>query len=1153
MTFNFAFPLWARRFLRQGFCMAWALAVPLIPLWSQSFARNAQVAKPASARTVQRVALKQALTEFESKFNVVFGYQSKVVTDRTVTNDEWVYETNAEVALAKLLAGTAIEFKKISANNYVLKERKTKNIEPEAIGSEVASNLPLSANAAVEAAENRVTGRVTDEGGRGMPGVSILVKGTTNGTSTDPNGDYKLNVSDGAATLVFTFIGYVKQEILVGNKTNINVQLTPDVGTLNEVVVVGYGTQKKKDLTGAVAQVKGEDLKNLPANDLGTALQGRVPGAFITTSSGEPGAGSQIVIRGPVSINGGDPFIVVDGLPFTGTGFNFNAQDIESIEVLKDASAAAIYGAKAAAGVVIVTTKRGKAGSLKIAANLNYGVRNVMKLPETLRRDQYIQAKKAFGFDVVDLYGPQSGWNQLPDTDWFNEVYRQGADQNYNVSLSGGNERSTYFLSGNYSRLDGTRISSSVERYTLRINSDHKLGKRLKFNQILYTRMGVDDPNGTTNQGALSFRNTPVMKVYDPTNPIGGWGRAPRGFQGGHDLQGAIGNYAQNKSYEINVAGTFDYQIMEGLNARATLGTGLGGYDNYSYNYLADVGTSISGNDFSKSMGKSQSYIGTYTLNYEKTVGKHLIKALAGYEARKSDFSNMTLDNRNSLVEVPQSSDLVKDVNTAVSRFNQGNIYERILSQFGRIEYAYADKYLLTVNVRRDGFATRFGPNNKIGVFPGVSAGWKISDEAFMKTLPIISFLKLRAGYGQLGNSPGFDFAFSGDYSQGFSADLSRNGGNRQSSIGLSTKLPNPNIQWEEVATANVGLDGALLNNRFNFNLDYYVRETRKMIYPVGIPASAGSGSSVPFNIGQMTNNGFEFNLEWRDKIGNDFGYTLGFNGAFNRNKLIALDPSLERLQITSGGLTDIHQGQPSRSEPGYPLGQFFGYQVDGIYQSNPSTSEKRPVIASNDYVPRAGDLIYRDLNSDGKINEDDRMFIGNPWPKLTYGINLAANYKGFDIRLFFAGSYGNKIYNAYQSMASTFFSDYTTTNAIFETSGFNGNGVTDKPRVGTITDLDYNGNWSAVSSYHVQNGSYLRLRNLQLGYNIPRGVLTKMKMSSMRVFLMADNLFTITKYKGLNPEVPARDRSFLQLGLDNAYSLYPMSRLVSMGINVEF
>ena len=1151
--FHLLSSLVVRRLIRQNVCVVWALITPLLPLCAQSFARNMQTAKVQPSSTEQRITLKKALSDIESKFNVVFGYQSDMVLNRTVAAGEWLGEANAEAALVKVLGGSNIEFKKINANNYVLKERRIKNTEPEAIGSEVASNLPPNASAAPEAAENRVTGRVTDENSKPMPGVSILLKGTTNGTTTDGNGDFKISVPDASATLVFTFIGYVKQEILVGNKTNVNLQLVPDVGTLNEVVVVGYGTQKKKDLTGAVAQVKGEDLKNLPANDLGTALQGRVPGAFITTSSGEPGAGSQIVIRGPVSINGGDPFIVVDGLPFTGTGFNFNAQDIESIEILKDASAAAIYGAKAAAGVIIVTTKRGKAGSLKISANFNYGVRNVMQFPQTLRRDEYIKAKQAFGFDVVDLYGPQSGWSQLPDTDWFKEVYRQGKDQSYNVSLSGGNDRSTYFLSGNYTRLDGTRVSNGIERYTLRINSDHKISKRLKFSQILYTKMGVDDPNGTTNQGALSFRNTPVMKVYDPTNPIGGWGRAPRGFQGGHELQSSTGNFAQNKTYEINLAGTFDYQIIEGLNARATLGTGFGSYDNYFYNYLADIGTSISGNDFRKSMGKSQSYISTFTLNYDKAIGKHHFKALAGYEARKSDFSSMELSNRNALVEVPQSSDLVKDVNTAVSRSNQGNIYERILSQFARVEYAYADKYLLTVNVRRDGYATRFGPNNKIGVFPGVSAGWKISDEAFMKSIPFISFLKLRAGYGKLGNSPGFDFAFSGDYSQGFSADLSRNGGNRQSSIGLTTKLPNPNIQWEEVATVNVGIDGALLNNKLNFNLDYYVRETRKMIYPVGIPASAGSGSSVPFNIGQMTNNGFEFNLEWRDKMNNGLGYTVGLNGGFNRNKLISLDPSLERLQITSGGLVEIHQGQPNRSEPGYALGQFFGYVVDGIYQKDAATTEKRPFIASNDYVPRAGDLIYRDLNNDGKINEDDRAFIGNPWPKLTYGINLSANYKGFDVRLFFAGSYGNKIYNGYESMASTFFSDYTTTKAIFGTSGFNGNGVTDMPRVGTITDLDKNGNWGAISSYHVQNGSYLRMRNVQLGYNVSRTLATKMGMSSMRVFLMADNLFTITGYKGLNPEVPARDGSFLQLGLDNANQLYPMSRLVSMGVNLEF
>ena len=1140
------------RLFKKSFCLLWVLALPLVPISAQSFAKNVQT-PPATVRSASRVSLKQALTDLESKFKVVFGYQSNLIANNYVVGDEWLYELNVESALNRVLAGSDLQFKKMSGNNYVLKEKKEKKSAPEAESTNsIVSILPAVAPA--EVAENRVIGKVLDEDSKPMPGVNVTIKGTITGTTTDQEGMYKIAVADGNAVLVFSFIGYVKQEVTVGNKTDINVQLVADIGTLSEVVVVGYGVQKKKDLTGAVAQVKGEDLKNLPANDLGTALQGRIPGAFITTDSGQPGAGSQIVIRGPVSINGGDPYIIVDGLPFTGTGFNFNAQDIESIEVLKDASAAAIYGAKAAAGVILVTTKRGKAGQLKVSLNASFGVRNVMGLAQTLRRDEYIQAKKAFGFDVVDLYGPQSGWGQLPDTDWFKETFRQGSDQNYTLALSGGGDKSTFYISGNYSNLKGTHIGNDLNRYTLRINSDHKISKRLKFSQILYTKYGVEDPDGTANQGIMSFRNTPVMKVYDPTNPIGGWGKAPRGFQGGHDLQSAIDNVQKNESYEVNVAGTLDYEIINGLNLKVLLGTGLGGYNNYDYRYLADVGTSISGNTYSKSLGKSQSYIATYTLAYDKTIGQHHFKALAGYEGRRSDFVNMSLFNRNALVAVPQSSNLVKDVNTAVSNFDQADIYDRILSQFGRIEYAYADKYLLTANIRRDGYATRFGPNRKIGVFPGVSVGWKISEEAFMKEMTALSFLKLRVGYGQLGNSPGFDFAFSGDYSQGYSADLSLNGGKRQSSIGLSTKLPNPDIQWEEVSTVNVGVDGGILKNRLLFNLDYYTRQTRQMIYPVGVPASAGSGNSVPYNIGQMSNNGFEFNLEWRDKVGQDLGYSVGFNGGFNRNKLISLDPSLERLAIVSGGLLDIQAGrQPSRSEPGQALGQFYGYQSDGIYQTDAAASEKRPIIAENDYVPKKGDLIYRDLNGDGKINEDDKTFIGNPWPKMTYGINLSANYKGFDVRLFFGGSYGGKIYNAYQSMANTFFSDYTTTKSIFETSGFNGNGVTDKPRVGTITDLDYNGNWSNVSSYHVQDGSYLRLRNLQVGYNIPKSVLGRLFMSSLRVFMMADNLLTITGYKGLNPEIPARDRSYLQLGLDNATNRYPLSRLISFGINAEF
>lgn len=945
--------------------------------------------------------------------------------------------------------------------------------------------------------------------------------------------------------------------------------MTADDRSLNEVVVVGYGTQKRSDLTGAVSSVKSEDIKNLPATDINTALQGRVPGALVQQNDGSPGSSANIIIRGPASINGSSaPLYVVDGVPQGGVGYNFNLQDVESIEVLKDASAAAIYGAQAGGGVILITTKKGKAGKLQVSLQASAGVRTAINLPKLLNRDQFIAAKQAFGSDVVDLYGPQSGWSSLPNIDWIDEVYRQGAEQNYQVSLSGGNEKSRYYLSGNYNRIDGTRISSWVEKYSFRFNSDHQLGKRLKFIETFQGTYRQDDPSVIPG---INFRSQPLLAVYDPTNPLGGWGRSPRGFQGGHDIQTLLGNYRESNGYEFYASGALEYQILTGLTARALFGTRLFTGSSYFYEPPYDVGTTKNTVDrFGKTLNRNQNYVATYTLNYSKSFGKHTIGVLGGYEARRENYAELNYVNTNALVPYPQSSNLVNNTTTAAVNFFQGDIYNRILSQFGRVEYNFADKYLLTANIRRDGFASKFGPNNRFGVFPGISVGWKISDEPFMKNVPQLTLLKLRAGYGSLGSASFGDFAFVGNYATGFAYDF---GEGRQNSITLAAKIPNPDIRWESVNTTNIGLDAGLLSNRLTVNLDYYYRTTTNMIYSIGLPPSAGLGGSVPANVGELQNTGFEYNLDWRDKVG-EFTYGVAFNGAFNGNKLIALDPSLgSRTFLTNGSAdSEPYRGiATSRSQPGQPIGQFFGYVADGIYQTNAATGETRPKVL--DYVPQAGDLIFRDLNNDGAINDDDKTYIGNPWPKLTYGINLTGGWKGFDLRAFFTGVTGNKIYNVYETYEHLLFSDYNTTDKIFRTSGFNrdpltgqpiaagipNNGVTDVPRIGTLTDLDKNGNWTSISSYHVQNGSYFRLRNLQIGYTIPRAVVNKLKMNSVRLFVMGDNLFTVTKYKGPNPDIAPQDtnngngRSVLQTGIDVAHRRYPVSRLFSLGLNADF
>jgi TonB-linked SusC/RagA family outer membrane protein len=637
------------------------------------------------------------------------------------------------------------------------------------------------------------------------------------------------------------------------------------------------------------------------------------------------------------------------------------------------------------------------------------------------------------------------------------------------------------------------------------------------------------------------------MKVYDTSNPVCGCGKVPSGFQGSNDVQVALGNYTRNETYQGLLTVNLDAEITKGLLFRAVLGLGITGTNNYYYNYPADIGFGPSIEDFGKSLSKDEDYIATYTLSYDRSFGDHSIKALAGYEARRSDYSDLAGYNTNPLVPVPQDFSLVQTTTTATVSGHNSTVEDRVLSQFGRLEYSYRSKYLLTGTIRRDGLASKFGPNHRYGTFPGISAGWKISQEKFMERLPFISSLKLRAGYGLLGNSVGPSFAYSAAYGTGYTYDY---GGGRLNSVNIIDRLPNADIKWETVATTNIGLDIGLLKEKLLVNLDYYSRQTKDMIYGVGISPSAGLGTNVPANIGQMSNKGFEFNIEYRDVVSKDFNYSIGFNGAHNTNRLVTLDPSLGKLFLTNGALTEIQNyAVVSRSEPGRELANFYGYRVLGIYQDNTGAAGGPSI--NGGYKPVAGDLIYDDINKDGVIDANDKVYIGSPWPKLTYGINLKLAYKKFDLNAFFNGVAGVDLYNGFDSYQHIFFNDYSSSPKIFDVSGFAGNAVTSVPRIGTLTDYDKNLNWTSVNSYHVQSASYLRLKNVQLGYNFSPEWLSRAKVSSLKIFVMGDNLFTITGYDGMNPDLGIG--TFLDKGIDNASYRYPVSRIFTIGVNAEF
>ena len=1008
--------------------------------------------------------------------------------------------------------------------------------------------------------QTQITGTVTDSRtGDPLPGVTVLVKGTTVGTISENDGSYNIPVAQGSAALVFSFIGYQKQEIAIGTQTVINAVMVEEVTALSELIVVGYGTKTKSSVTGAISTVGKTELENISVTNVAGALTGKVSGAFITSEGGRPGSGSNIYLRGPVSISGGNPLYVVDGVPMADLSYGFNMVDIESISVLKDASAAAIYGATAAGGVILVTTKRGQKSKPQVSFDASYGTRNAIVLPEIFKRDDYIAAKALAGYDVEDLFGPQSGWSSLPDTDWFDEWYNPGSEQNYTLSMNGGGETSTFYLSGNYNKIVGNRLENWIERYTFRINSDHQITKRLKFSENIYFKTGSEDPPSIPEEGYQTLRSIPIMPVYDENNPNGGWGMTPKGFQGRNYVAAALTEYARNKDYTINMSGALEYTIIKDLLIKAFMGATLGDLDAYVYQYPYSDGSWTKPENFSKSNSKAKQYIGTYTLNYNRDFGGHSISGLLGYEWRSSYYSNLLYSNRDSYVAIPQSSNVAVGITSLSSTFNQTDALDRILSQFARVEYDYKDKYLLTANIRRDGYGSKFGPENRYGIFPGISLGWVISKENFMSQVSFINLLKLRAGYGVLGNAVGPNFAYTRYYEPGYNFDWSEQpeAAKRETGLQVVSKLANPEIQWESVATANIGIDASFWSGRLAMSIDFYSRQTKDMLYDVPVALSAGVGATVQANIGQMSNTGLEFQIEHQNNVG-DFSYSITMNGGFNKNELISLNPDLERLFISSGNIGAGESGGGfyggaaiCRSEPGQPLGQFYGLQTAGIYANDAATGETRPTYSG--YIPRAGDLIYVDQNTDGVINASDMVYIGNPWPKFTYGLAFGGGWKNIEVKLQFSGSLGNDVYNGFDSYEYNFFSDYNSTAKIYDASFFGDNGLTSVPRSATLTVPDRNKNWGAVSDYHIQSGSYMRLRNLQISYALPADWLTRMRISNMKVFFSADNLLVLTGYKGLDPEIPAQGGSILAQGIDFTSPRYPLSRVVSFGVNMTF
>jgi len=981
-----------------------------------------------------------------------------------------------------------------------------------------------------------ITGKVTDVDGQPMPGVNVVIKGTMQGTVTDAAGAYFLQVPDGNSILVFSFVGYANQEFFVGNQRAINVTLGEDTREIEEVVVVGYGTQKRSNITGSVTSVKPEAYRDMGLG-VTSVLQGRVAGVYVTNN--------QIIIRGAASINGSDPLWIVDGIP----GGAPNFEDIESIEVLKDGASIAIYGARGAGGVILVTTKHGSPGKTQINVKANWGAVTPLYIPKMLHTKDYIDRKLASG------YSTQTGWDNpasLPDTDWNNLLWGNAFRQNYLVQISGGNEKNVFNITADYHDDKDVAIlhKSGNKGAGIRAAMEQRLNKHIKLTEILGGGYGTDIPT----YYSIDYRQLPTIAVYDPTNMNGGWGKVPSYYNGGNPAAEVLSRHYDNMSYGANAHFILDYTIIDGLQFQANFAGSFDASANNLFKEAYNVGANEQNASFEKNYGSGNSARMFYTLTYERTFAqKHYLKAMAGYEAAKGAGSSARAQADDFPVQV------ARDIRLSTGKqYASGDLSEnRSLSQFFRLNYAYDSKYMLEGSIRRDGY-DNFGPDNRFGWFPSVSAGWNLHKESFIAdNASYISQLKLRTSYGRIGNNTIGQFLYESAYTSN-QMYYSYNNEDEVSRGFVIGKFPNTSIKWEEVAQFDLGLDVGFFNNRLNFSAEYYTKKTSDMLYWVYIPVSSGysdGGGNVgspkyPANIGEISNKGFDFMIQYRGNI-SDFRYDVAFTMSTNKNKVIRLNEELNPL-IYRGGAEGM-SGNMYRTENGYPMGQMYGYKVEGIFKSDGEVQALNALAPERDddgnrfYQDQrtaAGDFKYMDINGDGMITEDDRTYIGNPWPKLIYGLNINLSWKGFDLNMGWVGNYKFDIYNVNKAFERNFYSDFNTTYKVYD-AWTPANSSSIHPRSATG---DPNGNFKYHSSYFVEDGSFLKLRTLHFGYNLPSSILEKVRIQGLKVYVNCNNLLTITKFDG-NPEIGG---GYLER---NTYAdrRYPATRSVLGGISLTF
>lgn len=1080
-----------------------------------SYAGNAHSQNAKVSIHMNNVKLDKILNEIENQTDYLFIYNNQVDINK-ITSVKVKNEAVAQV-LDRILSGTGINYE-LEGTHIILTTEAIKDLH-------------------AQQQAKTVTGTVTDVSGEPIIGANIRIKGTTTGTITDIDGNFSIEAKP-QSVIEVSYIGYLTQETVINNQKSIRFLLKEDTKTLDEVVVIGYGVQKKADLTGSVANINTEKLNTQSNANIGQALQGKIAGVDIVSQGGAPGSGTRIMVRGIGTLNNASPLYIVDGM-YMNSIDHINPNDIASIDVLKDASSAAIYGSRAANGVIIVTTKEGSntEGKPIIDLSVNLGISTASKFLDMLDAKGWAEvttiARQAIGKPALDM---ATDLANKPDNDWQDIMFRPALMQNYNLSVKGGGKYSTYYTGLGYFNQDGIVKGTNYQRYNIQSKNDYKRGIFSAGTNLIIS-FSHDKPLHQELRGGMIgtiLQSVPTLEKYDDTREGGYGGTYGDVVNIPHPLAIIDDNIMDRYNENVKIFANLYAQIelFKGLKYKLNLTPDFSfeRYKNYLNKYDFGLATN-SITQLTERQRRRRNILVENLLTFGRTFGEHKISALAGYTYQDSRFRHIQAYGEG----LPQGLEEIDAATT--NRSNEGNSWRSVLTSIlGRVFYSYQNKYLFTATIRRDG-SSKFGKNNRYGYFPSFSLGWNVAEEKFMENVHWLDQLKLRGGYGVLGNQEIDNYQYSSTITTGINYP-DGNGGLLQGAF--PKNFANPDIKWEETAMTNVGIDFMAFNNRLSLTADYYVKNTKDILLTVPIPISSGGANDPIRNAGKIRNNGFEFNLGWMDQPNPDISYGINLIGSFNKNKVIAMGSESGSIK---GGSTNQNI-TTSETKAGYPIGGYWLISTAGYFNSQEEVDAYAKDGKKIQPAAEPGDIKFVDANNDGVINDDDRVFQGSPFPDFTFALNGNMRYKNFDLSIGLQGVLGNKIYNATRqtledvTKGSNFLAsclDYWTPE----------NKNASHPR---LTWDDPNRNTRAESDRYLENGSYLRLRSVQLGYTFPQ-TWFKGAIQHARVYINAENLFTITSYSGYSPDVNADNANYR--GFDNF--IYPTNRTFMLGLNVTF